>query len=109
MGEGLATSYIACGRAPTPNQFQVNDAPHRLGHAGGMTDLKLPCREEGLKCGSLVVWPQRRRSYWTDDGQQKARPSHGGTGLLINRSPDQRYLPLNDTPMMRGSLNTAAI
>jgi hypothetical protein len=28
---------------PPPSQFQVNDAPHRLGHAGGMTDLKLAC------------------------------------------------------------------
>ncbi len=28
---------------PPQTQFQVNDAPHRLGHAGGMTDLKLAC------------------------------------------------------------------
>ena len=29
------------GNAPPPAQWQVNDAPHRLGHAGGMTDLPL--------------------------------------------------------------------
>ncbi|MGE7207272.1 cysteine desulfurase family protein, partial [Sphingomonas sp. NPDC019816] len=27
------------GDAPPPTQWQVNDAPHRLGHAGGMTGL----------------------------------------------------------------------
>ncbi len=27
--------------SPPPAQFQVNDAPHRSGQAGGMTDLKL--------------------------------------------------------------------
>ncbi|OMJ33575.1 glycine--tRNA ligase subunit beta [Sphingomonas sp. Sph1(2015)] len=41
LGEGLAPSDVAGGEVPPPSQFQVNDAPHRSGHAGGMTDLKL--------------------------------------------------------------------
>ncbi|QXT36978.1 glycine--tRNA ligase subunit beta [Sphingomonas sanguinis] len=41
LGEGSAPSDVASGTVPPPSQFQVNDAPHRSGHAGGMTDLKL--------------------------------------------------------------------
>ncbi|MFN3775193.1 glycine--tRNA ligase subunit beta [Sphingomonas parapaucimobilis] len=41
LGEGSAPSAAASGTVPPPSQFQVNDAPHRSGHAGGMTDLKL--------------------------------------------------------------------
>ncbi len=41
LGEGSATGDVAGSEVPPPSQFQVNDAPHRLGHAGGMTDLKL--------------------------------------------------------------------
>jgi glycyl-tRNA synthetase beta chain len=41
LGEGSAPSDVAGGEVPPPSQFQVNDAPHRSGHAGGMTDLKL--------------------------------------------------------------------
>jgi len=41
LGEGRAPSDVASGTVPPPSQFQVNDAPHRSGHAGGMTDLKL--------------------------------------------------------------------
>jgi len=41
LGEGSATGDVARGDVPPPSQFQVNDAPHRSGHAGGMTDLKL--------------------------------------------------------------------
>ena len=41
LGEGRATGDAARGDVPPPSQFQVNDAPHRSGHAGGMTDLKL--------------------------------------------------------------------
>ncbi|MGO1303626.1 MAG: glycine--tRNA ligase subunit beta, partial [Sphingomonas parapaucimobilis] len=41
LGEGSAPSDAARGTVPPPSQFQVNDAPHRSGHAGGMTDLKL--------------------------------------------------------------------
>ena len=43
-GEGWSlTETVACGPTLPPTQLQVNDAPHRLGHAGGMTDLKLAC------------------------------------------------------------------
>jgi len=35
------------GGTPSPNQHQVNDAPHRLGRAGGTTGLMLP-EEEGF-------------------------------------------------------------
>jgi glycyl-tRNA synthetase beta chain len=41
LGEGSVSGDAARGAVPPPSQFQVNDAPHRSGHAGGMTDLKL--------------------------------------------------------------------
>ena len=43
-GGGVAANDRLCETPyPPAAQFQVNDAPHRLGHAGGMTGLKLAC------------------------------------------------------------------
>ncbi len=41
VGVGSRLRPLAGGDTPPPAQWQVNDAPHRLGHAGGMTDLPL--------------------------------------------------------------------
>jgi hypothetical protein len=38
---GSFEKFLLRDHCPTPTQLQVNDAPHRLGHAGGMTDLQL--------------------------------------------------------------------
>ncbi|VXD01243.1 hypothetical protein SPHINGO8AM_80052 [Sphingomonas sp. 8AM] len=58
LREGLGLGYVQVVRLPyraagdrntktlpTPTRRQVNVAPHRLDHAGGMTDLSLLKRE----------------------------------------------------------------
>ena len=48
--DGVGLSATAHPGADAPAQFQANDAPHRSGQAGGLTDLKLASGrgEEGL-------------------------------------------------------------
>jgi general secretion pathway protein E len=41
LGEGVSAGDALPLTGPPPTQRQVNDAPHRSGHAGGMTDLTL--------------------------------------------------------------------
>ncbi|AJP71817.1 methylmalonyl-CoA mutase [Sphingomonas hengshuiensis] len=41
LGEGPMPLAASSMSVPPPTQFQVNDAPDRLGQAGGLTDLKL--------------------------------------------------------------------
>ena len=41
LGEGLSGRIPRSVTGPPPTQRQVNDAPHRSGQAGGLTDLAL--------------------------------------------------------------------
>lgn len=41
LGEGLSGRTSLSFTGPPPGQRQVNDAPHRSGQAGGLTDLAL--------------------------------------------------------------------
>ncbi len=41
--------------SPPPTRFDLNDAPHRSGHAGGMTDLKLASGRGDLRVTLAVV------------------------------------------------------
>ena len=58
LREGLGVGSAATltdEASPPPTQFQVNDAPHRLGHAGGMTDPELASgRGEAVGNGATI-------------------------------------------------------
>ncbi|HVI99247.1 MAG TPA: ATP-dependent helicase HrpB [Sphingomonas sp.] len=75
-GQALMTS-------PPPTQFQVNDAPHRSGHAGGMTDLKLAGgRGDSVATCVALAFPDRIARCRDSSGEAWA--SVGGRGFRLD-------------------------
>ncbi len=83
-GGGTVDTRSGLVTGPPPTQFQVNDAPHRSGQAGGLTDLKLASGrgEEGVGVAIALAFPDRVAKRRDVSGETWA--SVGGRGFRLD-------------------------
>ena len=94
VAAGPKTKTAPPAAAPLPDQHRVNGAPHRSGHAGGMTDPMLPTGEREKTLASPAV-RDRARALGVDLAHVKAaegdRIRHADLDAFLRYGSGQGY------------------